>query len=283
MSENLEECMTTPLLISKSNPMVRTIRLVASRSRRAPEGIVLAEGIRVLEAATHSACEIEAVLTAESFGDNARETSLLQEWHHRGIPIRRASGSLLKGLSDVIFFQGALALVRMPRSTLACLQKTPRPLLLCLCRIQDPGNLGTLLRTARATGVSCVCTIPGTVSVANPKAIRASAGACFSLPIVEALNPEVFVECCRTRRIPLYRADAGAKQSCWATDLSGSAAILLGNEARGLPESEWPGVSGIRVPMVPGVESLNVAAAGAMLLFEALRQRARNPSVRGIG
>ncbi len=274
--------MSVPLLTSKENPIVCTIRLVASQARRAPRDLVLAEGIRVLEAATYSGCEMEAVLIGERFGEVARESVLLREWHGKGVHIRRAGAPLLKSLSDVVSFQGALALVRMPSCTLACLDDASRPLILCLCRLQDPGNLGTLLRTARAAGVSCVCTIPGTVSVRNPKAIRASAGACFSLPIVEALKPSTLIDFCSARHIPMFLADARAQRSCWTADMSGSAAILLGNEARGLPEAEWSGVPGIRVPMVSGVDSLNVATAGAVLLFEAQRQRALHPAARNL-
>ena len=169
--------------------------------------------------------------------------------------------------------QGALALARVPVVPLAALKIEPHPLILCLCGIQDPGNLGTLLRTARAAGVSFVCSTVGTVSARNPKAIRASAGAFFRIPLVEGLDPAEFFDYCRLQKIAMYQANARARRPCWTTELIGSTAILLGNEARGLVEAEWNDIPSLSVPMVAGVESLNVAAAGAVLLYEAFRQR----------
>jgi TrmH family RNA methyltransferase len=179
----------------------------------------------------------------------------------------------MKRLSDVVSPQGGLALVQVPLSTLQTLQERPNPLLLCLCGIQDPGNLGSLLRTARAVGVSFVCSTAGTVSARSPKVIRASAGAFFSIPVVEGLRPPEFFNYCRTRRILLYQTNPRAERSCWMIDFKGPTAIILGNEARGLTDQRWSDIPSIRIPMMTRIESLNVAAAGAVLMFEALRQR----------
>ena len=265
--------MEIPCLSSHDNPLVRTIRLVATQARRADANLVLAEGLRVLEEATRAGCPLEAVLVNKDFGSGRREKELLLAWSRQRVPVRRAAPALLKKLSDVISHQGALALVRVPLSTLATVREVADPLILCLCGIQDPGNLGTLLRTARATRVSCVCCLKGTVSARNPKAIRASAGAFFSLAVVEDLSAGEVLDHCRARRIAVVRADPQRGRSCWQVDFRGPAAVLLGNEAHGVDDEAWRGIPSVRIPMAAGVESLNVSAAGAVLLFEALRQR----------
>jgi TrmH family RNA methyltransferase len=274
--------MRNPILTSKDNPLVRTIRMVTAQTRRAPPELVVAEGLRVLEEATSAGCALEAALVTDNFGTDPRERALLDTWSARNVPVRRAAASLMRRLSDVVSPQGALALVRIPFLTLASLKERPNPLILCLCGIQDPGNLGTLLRTARAVGVSLACAASGTVSARSPKVIRASAGAFFHIPVVEGLRPAEFFDYCRARRISLYQANARAEHSCWTIDLKGPAAIVLGNEARGLAGEEWSGIPSIGIPMTPGVESLNVAVAGAVLLFEALRQRSATVTANAI-
>ncbi len=265
--------MNKPVLTSKANPLVQKFRLAATRVRRAPPELVVAEGLRVLEEAVKARCPIEAVLVADVFGSDARGLELLARWSELNIPVRRASAAVLKAMSEVVSPQGALALVRVPIHTLSDLADEPNPLILCLDGIQDPGNLGTLLRTARAAGASRVFSVAGSVSARNPKAIRASAGAFFHLPVVEGLRPAQILDYCRARRIPMYKADVKAEAPCWDADLAGSAAIVLGNEARGLTDGDWDALAPIKIPMATGVESLNVAAAGAILLYEALRQR----------
>lgn len=265
--------MNLPILTSRDNPLVREIRLGAAQSRRSSPDVVVAEGTRVLEEAEAAGTGIEAVLVSEGFGADERERALLDSWMARKVPVRRAAASLMKEISDVVTPQGAVALARVPRQSLESVVQAPNPLVLFLCGISDPGNIGTILRTARAAGVSLVgCTI-GSVSARNPKAIRASAGAFFHLPVVEALTPDAIRSYCRQRGLRMLQTSVRGERSCWEADFSGPLALLMGNEARGLDESDWRGIPAVRVPMAQGVESLNVAVAAAALLYEAFRQR----------
>ena len=261
------------VLTSKEHPLAKKVRLVAAQSRRAPQELVLAEGLRVLEEATSSGCEIEAVLATEDFGTREREKLLLSRWKSNGIPIARAAEPLLKSLSDVLTPQDALALVRVPILHLADLPSISNPLIFCACGLQDPGNLGTLLRTGVAAGASWGCSISGTVSARNPKVIRSSAGAFFRLPFVEHLQPSELLLYCKRRKIRMFQADPCAGARYTEIDFTQPTATLLGNEAKGMQGKEWSEVAKIRIPMAPGIESLNVATAGALLLFEAFRQR----------
>ena len=260
-------------LRSKDNFVLKLVRLVASQARRAPQDLVLAEGVRCVEEAIGANRIIEAVLCSEGFGIAEREAKLLDALSHLNVRLYRTSERLLKSVSDVRSPQGVLALVHAPAVSLKDCPTTPSPLILCACGLQDPGNLGTLIRTAAAAGASLVCTMVGTVSPRNPKVVRASAGSFFRLPIIEHLDPSAFLSCCRASSVTPILADARGGRSYADVDYTRGCAILLGNEGRGMVNAEWADMESIRIPMAPGVESLNVATAGALVLFEAFRQR----------
>jgi TrmH family RNA methyltransferase len=262
----------TPIT-SKANPFVKKLRLVTLQSRRAPADLVLAEGIRVLEEAIAAGHEIEGVIISGGFGSNRRDKALLARLRAENIQVYRAGDGLMKSLSDVVSPQGVLGLVRVPVLGLDAVSPGANPLILCACGIQDPGNLGSLIRCAAAADARLVCTISGTVSACNSKCVRSSAGMFFRIPVIENLHPEDFLEFCKSRSVRAFRTDARDGETYHSLDLTQATAILLGGESRGLGGPEWMALPAIRIPMSPGVESINVAAAGAIVLFEAFRQR----------
>jgi TrmH family RNA methyltransferase len=264
--------MTTRLLTSRDNPVLKKFRLVLEQARRAPADLVVAEGVRVLEEAAAAGLALDAVLVAEGFGGTAREKALLDSWAASGVRTYEAEDRLIRSISAVVTPQGALALVRMPERRLRDLDLSGSPLVVCACGIQDPGNLGSLIRTALAAGAACLCTTPGTVSARNPKTVRSSAGTFFRLPVVEGVAPDEMLDYCRAAGIQLYRSSASEGIPFTRIDFNRPAGILLGNEAKGLAQL-WSALPAFRIPMARGVESLNVAAAGAVVLFEASRQR----------
>ncbi len=261
-------------LSSKHNSVVKLMRAVAVQSHRAPSDLLLAEGIRALEEVSKAGCYVEAALISDSFGNESREAKLLEAWADTNVDLYRVPNRLLDSISAVRANQGAIALIRVPVLQLEDVAVSRRPLILCACDIQDPGNLGTLIRSAAAAGADMVCTTPGTVSARNTKSVRASAGAIFHIAVVEQVTPARFLEYCESRQIRAYRAAAHAGDSHFEVDLRGAVALVLGNEARGSRDQDWPGVSLVHIAMAARVESINVAAAGAVLLFEAFRQRA---------
>ena len=260
-------------ITSKTNPFVKKLRLTALDPRRASADLVVAEGIRVLEEAVATGHEIEGVLITETFGRDGREKELLSLLRARDAKLYRTDERLAKSLSGVISPQGVLGLVRVPTLTLHQVDLTRNPLILCACGIQDPGNLGSLIRTAAAAGACMLCTISGTVSARNPKCVRSSAGMFFRSPVIENLRPEDFLQFCKKHAVRAFRADGRGSDTYCVADLTLPTALLLGGESRGFSGPAWAAIPSIRIPMVPAVESLNVAAAGAILLFEAYRQR----------
>jgi RNA methyltransferase, TrmH family len=260
-------------LTSRDNPVLQTIRLVSSGSRRAPKDLVIAEGVRVLEEVERAGSELQAVVFSEDFGVGSREKELLDHWQDRCRALYRIGGNLFQSVSTVQTPQGAIALVRVPELPLASVRPESGSLILYACGVQDPGNIGTLIRTAAAAGAGMVCTTPGTVSARNPKAIRSSAGTFFRLPVVEHAEPSEFRQYCERHAIRLYRTDAREGVLYTEADLKSPCAILVGNEGAGISPQDFTSVPAVRIPMAEGAESLNVAVAGAIVLFEAFRQR----------
>ena len=170
--------------------------------------------------------------------------------------------------------QPIAALVEPPAwSWSALLGGSASPLLLLLAGLQGPGNLGAILRSAEAFGVSGVVSLPGTVSPWNPKALRASAGSAFRVPLLAASADDCFPRL-RSAGVRIFAATARDGQSAPLADLAGPTALLLGNEGNGLPpELAAQADAALTIPCPGPVESLNAAVATAILLYEASRQR----------
>jgi TrmH family RNA methyltransferase len=170
--------------------------------------------------------------------------------------------------------QGLAALVELPRRDLETALEAKNLLLLVACGLQDPGNLGTLVRSAAGFGAAALCTLPGTVSPFNPKAVRSSAGAIFHLPVLAGVAGHDLFPRLRAARVEIIAADRHSPTSLCQADLKGPLAVLVGNEASGLPpEIAREATLRLSIPIRPGMDSVNAATAGSVFLYEAARQR----------
>jgi TrmH family RNA methyltransferase len=170
--------------------------------------------------------------------------------------------------------QGIAALVELPPPDLHQTLARRDVLLLVACGIQDPGNLGTMLRSAQAFGATALLTLKDTVSPFNPKAVRSSAGTIFRLPVVPNLEVGALFELLRRRGIRLLAADRRSPSSLAEADLRAPLAILVGREAAGLPpEISREAQQLLSIPICPGMDSVNAATAASIFLYEAARQR----------
>ena len=240
-------------LISDKNPLLKEVRRLAAGGAPGEERLVLAEGPRLLDEAVRSRIEIHAVILAESAGEipGVGDTRVV-----------RVLDSLFQKLASTESPQGVLALVRLPVWTEEDLLKETRPLVVVLDGLQDPGNAGAILRTAEAFGATGAVFLKGTVSVSNPKCLRASAGSAFRVPIV----PEI------PARLTLYAADPRGAMPVSKARLDGPCAIVIGGEGSGVRPELAARATGLKIPTV-AVESLNAAVAAGILLYEARRQR----------
>ena len=272
--------MTFKQLTARDNPLLKTIRRLVRNPEKSDADQMAVEGVRMLEEAENTGCDIDAVVISENFGAEPRERRLLDRWLARNLRIFQVNEEVFASISDVRTPQGAMALVRVTRYRLHQLRPNNSPLILCAMGIQDPGNLGTLIRTAAAAGADAVFTTQGTVAARNSKTLRATAGAFFHLPVVEHLTTEELIFYCRDHGISMFRTDTREGAAHTQANLAAPCAIVLGNEGNGMCDEAAEAFSdlpAIHIPMAENTESLNVSAAGAIILFEAFRQRKTTP------
>ncbi len=253
------------MITSPQNAKIKLVRslLGRARERRAAAAFVV-EGVRLVEEVVSSNWELRFVLYEESL--SKRGKSLIQSLPSRGVDIEMVSQGLLKSLSETETPQGILAVVEHKQ-----LPITDAPnFILIPDQIRDPGNLGTLLRSAAAAGVQEVLLPPETTDAFAPKVVRSGMGAHFRLPIHSMTWAEIKAQ---TEGLQAYIADMDG-QSCWETDLRQPLALIVGGEAEGASEAARKLATGkISIPMSSGTESLNAGVAGSVLMFEVVRQR----------
>lgn len=252
----------------------RLIRALHRRKEREAEELFLAEGVRVVEELVASPLGVELAVVSPALerGDRGRE---LIEALRRRTTVRRVEDRVLTALAGTRTPQGVLAVARTPRHELAGLRLTGPATILALDGVQDPGNFGTLVRTADALGAAAVIALPGTVDPWNAKAVRAAAGAAFRTPIVETSLDELSVWL-RAEGFTIYGAAAEAEDAGGAP-LAARAALVVGNEGAGLSPAALRIVDRLlAVPIEAHAESLNVAVATGILLFLMRRERARD-------
>lgn len=253
------------ILSSKDNERVKHARRV--RDGREPEFIFI-EGLRLAEECVRSGLQVRAVFHQPE--PDERTARLLSTLSGSDATIHECSHAVLDSMSDTVRSQGLVLLAQRPQSP-----ELRRPtLVLGLDRIQDPGNLGTLLRTAEAAGVDAVALLAGCADVFSPKVLRASMGAAFRLPVVENLDADTLLQLCARHGLTSAAAAGEGEQDYDRHDWRAPTLLLLGNEANGVaPLLLERCHTRLRIPLARQVESLNVAAAGAVMLFEAARQR----------
>ncbi len=256
------------VLTSAKNPLLKDVRKAIVRGTLTDSGCAVAESFHLLEEALRSDCPVEAVLAAESV-----QTAV--ERHVRRLKRVRVTvvgDDLFARLSSTESSQGVIALVRPPAWQLEQLYRG-RSLVVVLDGLQDPGNAGAILRAAEAFGATGAAFLKGTVSPYNPKAMRASAGSVFRLPLVAGLDPDLARAAFEQQRLDIYATLPGARRNLADADLTRKCAIIVGSEGRGVSERLRSGALDLHIPTT-GVESLNAAVAAGVILYEAHRQRA---------
>lgn len=247
--------------------MVRDLRLRKGRERR---GLALAEGVRLVEEAIATATPIRAALVTASLEATPRGRALKESLVAGSVRIEEVSADEMEALATTEHPQGVLAVLEPKTWTLADLPSGPGTTLLVFDAVQDPGNVGTLIRTALALGADGVVALPGTVELTNPKALRATMGAAFRLP---AATPDEasFLTWCKEHDVRLW---VTTKEGIAMRGREGDSALALvvGNEGAGVRASlRAVAARSVAIPIHPEAESLNVAVAAGILLYEVTR------------
>jgi RNA methyltransferase, TrmH family len=257
-------------ITGKHHPLVKRLRAMARSAELLNGGDVLLETPNLIEDALRSGVEISTVLLRADATPAARSLT-------RQIPASAArfevDSKIFPDLTTTQNSPGILALAKQPEWAESDLFRSSPSLLLVVAGVQDPGNLGTLLRAAEAFGATGVLATKGTVSPFNAKAVRAAAGTLFRLPIVANLTTQQVISMLRHEKVTLLASAAGGGSLVAELDLTAPLALALGSEGAGLPRELSEAGTTVRIPMAPQVESLSVASAAAILLYEVARQR----------
>jgi len=254
------------MISSVQNSRIQLVRSLLGRSKeRRQEAAFVIEGVRLVEEALAAGWIFRFVLYTQALGERGRD--VVKELVQAGVEVEEVAEHLLASSAETENPQGLLAVLEH--------QSLPVPqqldLVLILDVLRDPGNLGSLLRSAAAAGVQVVFLTPGSADAFAPKVVRSGMGAHFRLPI-QALDWESIHD--RLAGLKMVLAEMKAPLSCWQADLRGGLALVIGGEAEGASQAaRQTCTERVQIPMAAGSESLNAAAAGAVLLFEIKRQR----------
>ena len=254
----------------------KKIKLAASlhqRKNREKEGLFLAEGVRLCEMVVESSWKIKFALATEDLLATERGKALADKLAAIAEVCLVTEKMFLKA-ADTEQPQGILLIVEQQKNSLQELQAEGNPLYVVLDGVQDPGNVGTIIRTADAAGASAVLCTKGTADVFSDKAVRSTMGSLFHLPIIGGLQPEEvisFAEGCGCQLL-VTALDESARP-LYERKLAGPTVLVFGNEGNGVSSEFLSAGEKTYIPMVGSAESLNVGVSAAVALFEALRQR----------
>lgn len=260
------------MITSLSNPKIQRVRtlLAHPKDRREAQAFVV-EGVRLAEEAQNANWPVELLLYTEDLVERGR--AVVEAIRERGAEIDSVSPQVMRSISDTETPQGILVVLRKQTHVLA----EQLDFIFIPDGVRDPGNLGGMLRTAAAAGVQAVFLPPGTVDAYSPKVLRAGMGAHFRLPILELGWQEIKTRL-EDKGLQIYLADNNSGERYDQADLRCPLALVVGSEASGASlDAERLAELRLQIPMSGTVESLNAAAAAAVLLFEVVRQRGNQP------
>ncbi len=264
--------MATDLISSGANPLVKRLRALGERKHRRREGVFFVEGLQPVWQAVEAGAPIERFVIAPELLVSAPARRLVAEQEARGVPVARLTKALFASLSERDGPTGLGAIIRARTTRLADLTVRPEAPLVALHAISNPGNLGTIIRTADAAGAGGIVLLGETTDPFAPAAVKASMGALFTVPIAHVADPSDFFAWATEHAVTVVTTSARATTAHWDARYPRTLALLLGSEGEGLPpELLARGDLQVRIPMVGTARSLNLAVATGILLYEIRR------------
>ncbi len=262
----------TELITSSTNPLIKRVRLLDDRKHRRREGAFVVRGTQPVWQAVEAGADIEVLITAPDLL-RGPAAGMVAEQEARGVAVARLSGPLFARLADRDGPAGLAAIVRGRTPGLGELAVRRDSVFVALHEVANPGNLGTIIRTADAAGAAGVILVGPCTDPFDPAAVRASMGALFSVPVTAQPSPGAFLDWCHGNGVAVAVASAAGAGTLWDARIPRPVAILLGSEGSGLPDDLLAaGDLRLRIPMTGTAESLNLAVATAIVLYEAWRQ-----------
>ncbi len=258
---------------SAVNPRVKEAVRIRERRLTEEQNLLVIEGRRIIETALEAGVDIREVFFTDRFGSQKEGRAILNSIRGKGANIFAVAEHVLNKITDTETPQGVVAIASYKIFSLDSLPLKKNALYAVADGVREPGNLGTIIRTADAAGVAAAIILEGTCDVFMPKVIRATAGSIFNIPIARATE-RYFLKWLRSRKVLLAAASADAATSVFDAELTGPAAFVFGNEAHGVSKAIKDAADlSLKIPIYGKAESLNVATSAAVCLYEAARQR----------
>lgn len=256
-------------LIGLQNPLVKAAAELKQKKYRQQRGEFLAEGLRTAEEAVAFKAAQQLFYTAT---EDERTLRLLEQAAAMQVKLVCVSEAVMKKIADTETPQGIIAVCRMQEQPLEQLLASGR-MLLVLDRVGDPGNIGTMLRTADAAGVGGIILLKGTADIYAPKTVRASMGSLFHVPILSGVAEQEFIDNAKKAGYQILVTALDGADNLYQADLKGRLAFVMGNEAGGVSTTLLQQADKrVFIPMRGKAESLNVAMAAGIIMFEAMRR-----------
>ncbi len=253
-------------ITSKENSIYKLIKALSQKKVRESSGLFLIEGTRIVEEANNRGVKIKYLIINET-AENVPKIN-------QGCQVLRLPDNLFKKVSDTVSPQGIIAVAEQIEISLADITLGTNSMIVVLNGLQDPGNLGTIIRTSAAAGVTAVLLTEGTVDLYNPKVIRSTMGSLFQVPIINGLDDNEAVRWLNYNSINIMVADLEGEEYYYSANLKEPFALVIGNENRGTNDT-WrkAAYKRIKIPILGVTESLNASVATGIILYDAVRQR----------
>jgi TrmH family RNA methyltransferase len=260
-------------IASKDNNSIKHLRSLADPKFRKKEKVFLIEGVKMVEEALRDNLGVKMVVASPSLVQHHGK-GVLKLAESRSVEMLWVSERIMDTISESKTPQPVMAVVKTMEHSGEELLARSSGLIVVAHQLQDPGNLGTIIRTAEAVGASGVAITANTVDPLNAKAIRASMGSILRIPIVHIVDVRAFIKMCKEKGYQTVATVLGSEVTHFDIDLKKPTIVILGQEGAGLPQDIMPDIDHhVRIPMAETIDSLNVATAAAVILYEALRQK----------
>lgn len=250
------------IIESNQNKIIKEVNSLKAKKERDKTGLFILEGKRLVDEIPNS-WEIKYLLKAESYSEDINFEK-----------VYTVKDSLFEKISETVNPQGILAVCHIKEFDVTNVDYSNSPFFVVLENVTDPGNMGTLIRTADAAGADVIFLSKGCVDIYNPKVIRATMGSIFHLPIYRNLNLMDLMEDFKNNNVKTLAAHLKGTSTPYKVDMTTACAVIIGNEANGLSDEISEMASDlVKIPMPGKAESMNAGIAGGILIYEAVRQR----------
>jgi TrmH family RNA methyltransferase len=262
------------LITSAANPLVKRIRALADRKHRRREGAFVVEGLQPVWRAVTAGWQIDTLVVSPDLLTNERARAMVAQQQDAGVPVARLGAEVFTRISDRDGPTGLLAIVRGAVPDVSAFRPPATGPVVALHRAGNPGNVGTIVRTADAAGAAGVLLVEHGADPLAPSAVKASMGSVFAVPMAHASDVEEMFDWAAQQHRAVVAVTGHTARSLWSADLPADAVLLLGSEGDGLPDDVAARCAAqVAIPMVGTAESLNLATAASVILYEMVRRR----------